>query len=177
MKKTRHASNKPKYPKARSRRSTSSIKMTRSATGWDCVLRITHSLNGKREWIEARADGLLAHRKSNGSVDDTAAQAARRMVRRADRAEIATLMTGLANPHRLAILHSLLEGPANYRRLQAATQLKAGPLYHHISELRLAGLIGPKARDSYQLTELGNRLTVLSVLLPKLATAKPQHRQ
>ena len=177
MMRTQRKSSRPKYPKARIRRSGSSVKMTRSATGWDCVLRITHVLDGKREWIEARADSLLAHRKNNGSVDDTAAQAARRMVRRADRAEIATLMTGLANPHRLAILHSLLEGPANYRRLLSTTQLKAGPLYHHISELRLAGLIGPKARDTYELTELGNRLTVLSVLLPKLAKAKPQRRQ
>ncbi len=177
MKKSPRKSSKPKCPKTRSRRSSSSVKMTRSATGWDCVLRITHALDGKREWIEARVDSLLAHRKKNGSVGDTAAQAARRMVRRADRAEIATLMTGLANPHRLAILHSLLEGPANYRRLLSATQLKAGPLYHHISELRLAGLIGPKARDTYELTELGNRLTVLSVLLPKLAKAKPQRRQ
>ncbi len=177
MKKSSRKSNKPKYPKARGRRSSSSVKMTRSATGWDCVLRITHALDGKREWIEVQTDSLLAHRKNNGSVDETAAQAARRMVRRADRAEIATLMTGLANPHRLAILHSLLEGPANYRHLLSATQLKAGPLYHHISELRLAGLIGPKARDTYELTELGNRLTVLSVLLPKIAKAKPQRRQ
>ncbi len=174
MKKSPRKSNKPKYPKARSRRSSSSIKMTRSATGWDCALRITHALDGKREWIEARANSLLEHRRKNGSVSETAAQAARRMVRRADRTEIASLMTGLANPHRLAILHNLLQGPANYRHLRSATQLKAGPLYHHISELRLAGLIGPKARDTYELTELGNRLTVLSVLLPKLARAKPQ---
>ena len=177
MKKSPRKSNKPKYPKARSRRSSSAIKMSRTATGWDCVLRITHALDGKREWIEARADGLIAHRKNNGSVDDTAAQAARRMVRRADRAEIATLMTGLANPHRLAILHSLLEGPANYQHLLSVTQLTAGPVYHHISELRLAGLIGPKARDTYELTELGNRLAVLSLLLPKLAKAKPQRRK
>ena len=177
MKKSPRKSSRRKYPKARSRRWSRSGRMTRSATGWDCVLRITHVLDGKREWVEARADSLLAHHKNNGSVEDTAAQAARRMVRRADRAEIATLMTGLANPHRLAILHSLLEGPANYQRLLSATQLKAGPLYHHISELRLAGLIGPKARDAYELTELGNRLTVLSVMLPKLARAKPQRRQ
>ena len=90
MKKSQCASNKPKYPKARSRRSSSSGKMTRSATGWDCVLQITHALDGKRECIEARADSLLAHRKSTGSVGDTAAQAARKMVRRVDRAEIAT---------------------------------------------------------------------------------------
>ncbi len=174
MKKSPSKSTKPKYPKARPRRSSSPVKRTRSATGWDCVLRITHALDGKREWVEVQADSLLAHHKNNGSVDETAAQAARKMVRRADRAEIATLMTGLANPHRLAILHSLLEGPANYQHLLSATRLKAGPLYHHISELRLAGLIGPKARDAYELTELGNRLTVLSVLLPKLARAKPQ---
>ena len=177
MQKSPRKSSKPKYPKTLSRRSSRSAKVTRSATGWDCVLRITHALDGKREWVEARADSLLAHRKNNGSVEDTAAQAARRMVRSADRAEIAALMTGLANPHRLAILHSLLEGPANYQHLLSATQLTAGPLYHHISELRLAGLIGPKARDTYELTELGKRLTVLSVLLPKLARAKPQRRR
>ena len=46
-------------------------------------------------------------------------------------------------------------GGATYADLKAATQLQPGPLYHHINGLRLAGLIGPKTRGRYVLTEMG----------------------
>jgi len=56
----------------------------------------------------------------------------------------------------------LLEGPGTYRALQKVTKLKAGPLYHHVSQLRLAGLILPKQRDLYELTR-GGRNLILTV--------------
>ena len=61
-----------------------------------------------------------------------------------------------------AILLKLLEGPATYRALQRVTKLKAGPLYHHVNQLRLAGLLLPKQRDLYELTR-GGRNLILSV--------------
>jgi predicted transcriptional regulator len=81
---------------------------------------------------------------------------------------LAGALAALGSVHRLAILVKLLEGPGTYRTLQKATGLKAGPLYHHIGELRLAGLIGPRERDLYNLTRGGRNLVLLALTLPKL---------
>ncbi len=64
---------------------------------------------------------------------------------------------------RAKLMAKLLEGPATYRALQRVTKLKAGPLYHHINQLRLAGLILPKQRDVYELTR-GGRNILLSAM-------------
>jgi len=69
----------------------------------------------------------------------------------------------------LQILTALLYGPATYRTLQKASKLKAGPFYHHINQLRLAGFLGPKTRDLYVLTRAGrNALLVALSLAPLL---------
>ena len=73
-------------------------------------------------------------------------------------------LASAGHPQRAALLRKLLEGPATYRALQKATKLKAGPLYHHISQLRLAGLILPKQRDLYELTR-GGRNLILAVIV------------
>lgn len=67
----------------------------------------------------------------------------------------------------------MLEGPATYRALQKVTKLKAGPLYHHVNQLRLGGLILPKERDLYELTR-GGRNLVLAVIVaePLIADAR-----
>ena len=65
---------------------------------------------------------------------------------------------------RVGLLAKLLEGPATYRSLQRVTRLKPGPLYHHINQLRLAGLILPKQRDLYELTR-GGRNLILAVMV------------
>jgi predicted transcriptional regulator len=57
----------------------------------------------------------------------------------------------------------LLEGPVTYRGLQKVTRLKAGPLYHHINQLRLANLILPKQRDLYELTRGGRNLILTAM--------------
>ena len=68
---------------------------------------------------------------------------------------------------RARILAKLLEGPAVYRSLQRMTKLKAGPLYHHVNQLRLAGLIMPKQRDLYELTRGGrNLILALTAVAP-----------
>ncbi|MBI4717811.1 MAG: winged helix-turn-helix transcriptional regulator [Planctomycetes bacterium] len=68
------------------------------------------------------------------------------------------------HPQRATILRMLLDGPATYRALRRVTRAKAGPLYHHINQLRLAGLLRPKQRDLYELTRGGrNLLLVLAV--------------
>lgn len=66
---------------------------------------------------------------------------------------------------RARILTKLLEGPATYAALQRATKLKAGPLYHHINQLRLTGLILPKQRDLYELSRGGRNLAVVALTL------------
>jgi predicted transcriptional regulator len=55
----------------------------------------------------------------------------------------------------MSILSLLLKGPATYQELKTATKAKAGPLYFHVQQLRLAGLIDPSERNVYQVTSLG----------------------
>lgn len=73
------------------------------------------------------------------------------------------VLAAVGHPVRLRILLKLLDGPVIYRSLQKLTKLKAGPLYHHINQLRLVGLILPKQRDLYELTR-GGRNTIVAVL-------------
>jgi predicted transcriptional regulator len=82
---------------------------------------------------------------------------------------LAGVLSALGSTHRVRILAKLLEGPATYRALQKVTRLKAGPLYHHISQLRMAGLIGPKQRDLYELTRGGRNLLLVALAMPGLA--------
>lgn len=81
---------------------------------------------------------------------------------------LAGVLSAMGSVHRVRILAKLLEGPGTYRTLQKATKLKAGPLYHHVAQLRLAGLIGPKQRDLYRLTRGGRNLVLVALTLPKL---------
>ncbi|RME40954.1 MAG: ArsR family transcriptional regulator [Planctomycetota bacterium] len=76
---------------------------------------------------------------------------------------VCRVLAAVGHPQRARILAKLLEGPATYRVLQDATRLAAGPLYHHIRELREAGLLTPKQRDRYALTR-GGRNAILLVL-------------
>jgi len=82
---------------------------------------------------------------------------------------VADVLTAVASVHRVRMLAKLLEGPATYRALQKVTGLKAGPLYHHVAQLRLAGLMGPKQRDLYDLTRGGRNLALAVMNLPRLA--------
>ncbi|MBI1824888.1 MAG: helix-turn-helix transcriptional regulator [Planctomycetes bacterium] len=79
------------------------------------------------------------------------------------------ILSATAHPVRLAILHLLLSGPATYSSLQRRTQCKAGPLYHHIGQLRLAGLILPKQRDVYELSATGRNVLLCVLAMRQLA--------
>lgn len=83
---------------------------------------------------------------------------------------IAVAYSAVAHPVRIEILMKLLDGPAIYRSLQKLTNLKAGPLYHHINQLRLAGLIFPKQRDLYELTRGGRNLAMIIMTLGSAVT-------
>ncbi|MDO8630103.1 MAG: helix-turn-helix domain-containing protein [Phycisphaerales bacterium] len=82
----------------------------------------------------------------------------------------------LGNSARLAILRLLLDGPATYRSLQKATGLAAGPLYHHVNQLRLAGLILPKQRDLYELTRGGRNLYMIALTIAPLTGDRRRRR-
>lgn len=73
------------------------------------------------------------------------------------------LGAALGHAARVRILIAMLPGPASYQVLQSATACKAGPLYHHLNQLRLAGLIQTRQRDRYQLTR-GGRNAILGLL-------------
>jgi hypothetical protein len=72
-------------------------------------------------------------------------------------------LAAVGHVQRGRIMTKLLEGPATYQALQKVTKLKAGPLYHHVNQLRLAGLMLPKERDLYELTK-GGRNLILAVI-------------
>ncbi len=69
---------------------------------------------------------------------------------------------------RAKIVRKLLEGPATYQALKRLTKLKVGPLYHHVNQLRLAGIILPKQRDLYELTRGGRNLILVAMALGRL---------
>jgi len=120
-----------------------------------------------RDSAEIRLLGAVSARssrqdKSSPSLRDRET-AARRVSRGLKPTAVAGLLAALAHSQRIAILVKLLPGEANHQLLAKTTGLKAGPLYHHLRELRSAGLIGPKVRDVYQLTRKGRR-AILAVL-------------
>ena len=76
-------------------------------------------------------------------------------------------LAAASHEYRVRLMVKLLEGAATYKAMQEVTKLKPGPLYHHINQLRLAGLILPKQRDAYELTRGGRNLILgLLVLAP-----------
>ena len=78
-------------------------------------------------------------------------------------------MFALGHVQRMRVIRKLLDGPATYQALKRITKLKPGPLYHHVNQLRLAGLILPKQRDLYELTRAGRNLVLGMMVLAPLA--------
>ena len=79
------------------------------------------------------------------------------------------ILAALAHSVRIAILVKLLDGPASYRELQVHTGVKAGPLYHHVNQLRLAKLVLPKRRGLYAMSRGGRNALLLGLVLPAMA--------
>lgn len=93
---------------------------------------------------------------------------ARRVARSAKPESLSRLLAPLAHPQRIRILLKLLGGEATHQLLSKATKLKAGPLYHHLRELRAAGFIGPKVRDVYTLSLKGRRAILATLAVGRL---------
>jgi len=90
-------------------------------------------------------------------------------------AELRQVLGSLGHPVRLKLLCKLLSGPAVYQSLKWATRLAAGPLYHHINQLRIAGLIRPKERNLYELTRAGrNLIMIVAAGAATLKDARPR---
>jgi DNA-binding HxlR family transcriptional regulator len=81
---------------------------------------------------------------------------------------VAPMMGVLGSRHRLQILGRLAGGAATYRGLVKSTGLSAGPLYHHVNQLRLAGLVRPKERDLYEITPRGLRCLLMAAALGRI---------
>lgn len=77
-------------------------------------------------------------------------------------AELRQTLASLGHPARLKLLIELLNGPAVYQSLRRVTRMAPGPLYHHINQLRIAGLIRPKERNLYELTRGGRNLILVT---------------
>jgi len=68
---------------------------------------------------------------------------------------IAKLFAAFGHPQRVAIMKAIFAGAGTYADLREKVGLKAGPMYHHLRELRLAGVLADGPRDVYRLTGLG----------------------
>ena len=88
-------------------------------------------------------------------------------------AGLAAVLAAAGARDRLRMLALLFQGPGSHHSLEALTKLQAGPLYHHLNRLRLAGLVTSSERDRYALTERGRRLLLgLTALSEMLGRAK-----
>jgi DNA-binding transcriptional ArsR family regulator len=74
---------------------------------------------------------------------------------------IARLFTAFAHPQRVSIMKAIYTGAASYADLREKVGLKAGPMYHHIKELRLAGVVSDGPRDLYRLTPRGEKALIV----------------
>ena len=92
-----------------------------------------------------------------------AADACGPFLKKAKNQEVASLLSALANPHRVAICKSLLSGPKCHTELRAICHLNAGPLYHHLRELKLAGYLAPPQRDRYALSTRGRDMLLIAL--------------
>lgn len=80
------------------------------------------------------------------------------------------MLAAAGSSHRLKLLAALATGgPTGVDAgvLRKAARLTGGPLYHHINQLRLAGLVKNRRRDTYELTSAGRRFVAI------LAAAQP----
>jgi hypothetical protein len=74
---------------------------------------------------------------------------------------LAKLLAGFGHPQRVAIVKAIFTGAGSYGALCEKVGLKAGPMYHHLRELRLAGVLADGPRDVYRLTQQGRDALML----------------
>lgn len=128
------------------------------------VERVGRHLDRVKSSLELRAVGTGGGARSRGGRKGVH-RASMHGVGAPDRA--CQAMFALGHVQRMKVIRKLLEGPTTYQSLKRLTKLKPGPLYHHVNQLRLAGLILPKQRDLYELTRAGrNMILGIMVLAP-----------
>jgi DNA-binding transcriptional ArsR family regulator len=67
-------------------------------------------------------------------------------------APLARVLAALGSPARVTLVRTLLGGARNSQQLQAALGgVSTGQLYHHLKELRAAGIIDQHGRSDYRL--------------------------
>ncbi len=140
--------------------------------------RATHESGpppSSRRTAKARkALGAKRSRRPRGMTEKQAIEVLRgakpsvSLKRAAARDRLAATFSALGHPARLQILFLLAEGSATHQHLSKATGLKAGPLYHHIRELREIGLLAPRSRDLYLLTKKGERVAQAAIIAQRL---------
>jgi DNA-binding HxlR family transcriptional regulator len=83
--------------------------------------------------------------------------------------ELAKTLSALGHSHRILLLRAMFDGVTSYAMLRRRTGLKPGPMYHHLRELRIAGLLKDGPRDVYRPTELAENLfwTCWAVISPQ----------
>lgn len=139
----------------------------KGASGFGVAVAVVEGTDGRWDVAQVLEDRIvLAGRgvtRGNGT-----ARAVRRIASKARVTRLSTMLAALGHPVRVRLMVKLLEGPATYRALQKVTRLKAGPLYHHINQLRLASLVLPKKRDLYAMARAGRNLLVASLALMSL---------
>lgn len=142
--------------------------------GLGAFVAVVEAFGGGLDAKTSRRQVFIGGRRAARQPTTTLDRAARRFgAGKLD--QLAQVLAALGSGHRLAILAQLLEGPATYRSLERRTGLKAGPLYHHINQLRLTNLVAPKSRDLYSLTRAGrNALLVVRSLGPLLKDSRPR---
>lgn len=138
------------------------------ATAFPALLRAEG--HGALVVIADRADRKItlkaeAFERAEGSTRGGGRGAARRKI---TTPAVCTTFAALGHPKRAAILAKLLEGPCIYRALRKVTGLGPGPLYHHINQLRLAGLMISRERNLYELTSVGRTAILIAQAIAPL---------
>lgn len=100
-----------------------------------------------------------------------------KLLRGLDQPGMARVFAALGSSRRLAMLGAIFDGACSYAELVGRLNMKAGPLYHHVRELRLAGLLESDARDSYRLSKRGRYAWLAACSLDALLKGVRQVRR
>ena len=131
-------------------------------SGFGAAISILENTEGSLDVVEASGEWPFPRdAKSAGSGKKSTLRRPRVNKR------VCVAMAAAGHEVRAKLMLKLLDGPATYRALKRVTKLEAGPLYHHINQLRLAGLILPKQRDLYELTRGGRNLILAMMVLDR----------
>ncbi len=82
--------------------------------------------------------------------------------------DLAKLLSAFGHPQRVAIIKAIFAGAGRYADLREKVPLKPGPMYHHLRELRLAGVLADGPRDVYELTPMGRDALMIVCTLATL---------